>query len=143
MERNSNMVNTKKRLYKQEYAIELFSIAQGDFRTVKALLSVSDPGRPENILFLTQQTVEKAVKAVLIFQQISFPMVHDLGILIALLPDRLMPPNGFNLTELNPYASIRRYEEGKIPLIKDEVEGAVQAATEVLEWAHNIISKKP
>ncbi len=50
-----------------------------------------------------------------------------------------MPPEGFALTELNPFASIRRYEEGQLPLTIDEIESALNAAQKVAHWAISIV----
>lgn len=134
------MTQNKKKLFKKEYAKELLRIAKGDLESAKLLSKHISSGRPENIVFLAQQAAEKAIKAVLIHLQISFPLVHDMGILIALLPQDKMPPGGFALTELNPYASIRRYEEGPLPLSKDEIEVSLQASEDVAVWAEEIIS---
>lgn len=96
-------------------------------------------GRPENTVFLAQQSVEKFIKAVLVHLQIPFPAVHDLGILVALLPDEKMPPEGFALTELNPFASLRRYQEGDIPLSTEELEASVDIADRVSLWAKALL----
>jgi len=79
------MVQSKDILFKKEYAQHLFKIAQGDLDSAAALMAAKTLGRPENILYMIQQSVEKSLKAVLIHKQIAFPLVHDLGILIALL----------------------------------------------------------
>ena len=126
--------NLRKRLYKKEYAKELLKIAAGDLDSAVAL-SNANSGRPENIIFLVQQSVEKYIKAVLVHQQIGFPVVHDLGILVALLPDEKMPPEGFGLTELNPFATVRRYEEGQTPLTKEEITTSLETAHKVSQWA--------
>ncbi len=131
--------NLKKRLYKKEYSKELLNIASGDLDSALALSKVNS-GRPENIIFLVQQSVEKYIKAVLVHLQIGFPVVHDLGILVALLPDDKMPPEGFGLTELNPFATVRRYEEGLIPLTKEEIATSLSTAQKVAEWAKTITS---
>ncbi len=102
-------------------------------------LSKANTGRPENIVFLAGQSVEKSIKSVLVHLQIAFPLVHDLGILVALLPDDKIPPEGFALTELNPFASIRRYEEGQLQLTIDEIESALNAAQNVADWATSIV----
>lgn len=128
------MVQTKNILFKKEYANHLFEIAKGDLSSAAALLSAAKPGRIENILFMIQQSVEKSLKAVLIHKQISFPLVHDLGILIAFLPQVDYPPGGFDWAELNPYASVRRYEDGAIPISREEIEAAFSAAQLVHEW---------
>ena len=98
-------------------------------------LSKVNSGRPENIIFLVQQSVEKYIKSVLVHLQIAFPVVHDLGILVALLPDDKIPPEGFGLTELNPFATVRRYEEGPIPLTKEEIATSLSTAQKVADWA--------
>ena len=67
--------------------------------------------------------------------------VPDLGILIALLPEADYPPGGFDWTALNPYASIRRYEEGNLPLTLEEIEVAYRALLPLLEWARSHVAK--
>lgn len=134
------MISNQKRLFKKEYAFELFHIAQGDFDSA-AELSAAKSGRKENVIYLVQQSVEKSLKALLVHQQIPFPLVHDLGIILGLLPDSLIPPNGFKLVDLNPYASVRRYEEGSLKLTESEIQSALQAGKEVLKWVEQHIGK--
>jgi HEPN domain-containing protein len=131
--------NFKKQLFPKEYARELLKIAQGDLDSAVGLSQVN-AGRPENIIFLSQQSVEKSIKSVLVHLQIAFPLVHDLGILVALLPDDKIPPEGFALTELNPFASVRRYEEGQLPVTKEEIEVVLDTAQKVAQWAILIIA---
>lgn len=128
--------NLKKQLFPKDYSKELLTIAKGDLESAIGLSTIKT-GRPENIIFMAQQAVEKYIKAVLVHLQIAFPLVHDLGILIALLPDDKMPPEGFALTELNPFASVRRYEEGQIPLTKEEITAALEITQKVALWADN------
>lgn len=130
------MTKNKNILFDKNYASELLKIAEGDLQTAAALIESKSPGRPENILYMIQQSVEKSLKTVLIKKQIAFPMIHDLGILIALLPTQDYPPGGFDWSALNPYASIRRYEEGPIPLSLDEITSSYKAALLVIAWAH-------
>ena len=129
------MTSNKNILFQPEYANQLLVIAAGDLQTAKALIESPQPGRKENILYMIQQTVEKALKAVLIFKQIPFPLVHDLGILIALLPVADYPPGGFDLAALNPFASVRRYEQGALPITREEMEASFEASKLVVEWA--------
>lgn len=91
---------------------------------------------------MVQQSTEKYIKSVLVHLQISFPAVHDLGILVALLPDDKIPPEGFGLTELNPFATVRRYEEGHLPLSESEIEISISTAKQVAIWSMNILSKE-
>lgn len=131
--------NFQKRLYKKEYARELLKIAEGDLGSALAL-SKTNEGRLENIIFLVQQAVEKYIKAVLVHLQIAYPAVHDLGILVALLPDDKMPPEGFALSELNPFASVRRYHEGDTALTPEEIKTSIEVAKKVDQWAKSIVS---
>lgn len=131
--------NLKKQLFPQVYAKELMKIATGDFASAMALYQINS-GRPENIVFMAQQSVEKSIKAVLVQLQIAFPLVHDLGILVALLPDEKAPPEGFALAELNPFASVRRYEEGQLPLTGEEIKSTLEISQKVIEWAKGIIN---
>lgn len=132
--------SNKSHLFKPEYSKTLLNIAIGDLETANSLLTSPKPGRIENILYMIQQSVEKSLKAVLVKKQIAFPMVHDLGILIALLPSDEYPPGGFDWTALNPYASIRRYEEGHLPISNEELNSAYQAALLVIDWSKNKIN---
>lgn len=133
------MTPNKNILFLPEYAPNLLNIAKGDLMTADALIKATHPGRPENILYMIQQAVEKTLKAALIKKQIAFPLVHDLGILIALLPEADYPPGGFEWTALNPYASIRRYEEGNLPLTREEIISSYDAALLVIQWADNLM----
>lgn len=126
--------SNKKKLYPRVYAQELLKIANGDLDSAN-LLYKAQGGRPENIVFLAQQSVEKNIKAVLVHNQIAYPMLHDLGVLVALLPDDKMPSEGFDLMELNPFASVRRYHEGEIPLTKEEIESSLTVALNICNWA--------
>lgn len=129
------MTQSKNILFKKEYAEQLLKIALGDLETAKALIASPSPGRVENILYMIQQSVEKAIKAVLVKKQIAFPLVHEIGTLIALLKEKDYPPGGFDLTALNPYASVRRYEIGAIPVSKEELVSSYEAALRVMDWA--------
>lgn len=53
----------------------------------------------------------------------------------ALIPEKYTPPFGYDLTELNQFATSRRYEEGSYTLSEQEVTIAVQAAETIHKWA--------
>lgn len=130
-----------KKKFKKQYASEILRIAKGDLESAE-VLSKSKSGRKENVVFLAQQAIEKALKSVLVHHQVAIPFVHDLGALVALLPDPVSPPGGFDLIQLNPYASIRRYEEGSSPLTEEEIQIVMDAAKSVIKWAVNLIGKE-
>jgi hypothetical protein len=74
--------------------------------------------------------------------RIPFPLVHELGTLVALLPDSKAPPGSFDLAALNPYASVLRYEEPNAELTRPEVEASLAAVQSVINWAQNEVIKK-
>ena len=69
--------------------------AQTDLRAAQTLLN-SGEFFTRQICFLAQQTAEKAIKAILVFEEVNFPKSHDL--------DRLrdMIPNGWKFKKIFP-----------------------------------------
>lgn len=52
-----------------------------------------------------------------------------------------MPDEGFELMELNPFASVRRYHEGDVPLTKEEIEASLKVARNIASWAKANIAR--
>ena len=118
--------------FNPSYAKELLEIAQQDLESAKVLATFWERGRIENIFFLIQQSVEKALKAYLCHRYQEFPMVHDLGILLGKMDQ--LPPHGYNLVSFSQFAGIRRYETGKSQLDKGDIDVALSCGGEVLDW---------
>jgi HEPN domain-containing protein len=131
----------KEQVFKKPYAKELIAIAFGVLESAKGLQS-SSRGRPENICYLAQQVIEKALKAVLVWKQIPFPLIHDANALVAKLSPQDQPPHGYDLGELNQFASVRRYEEGAVELTDDQIQTAINVAEEIWNWANQKITKE-
>ena len=121
-------------LFEKVYAAELLRIAGGDLESAQAL-SEAPKGRRENICFLAQQSIEKSLKAVLVWHQIPFPLVHDAGILVAKMPAGANPPSGYDLSVLTSFATVRRYEEGRAKLTKEAIDSTLSTAAAVFKWA--------
>jgi HEPN domain-containing protein len=129
----------KTRKYLPEYAFELLRLAEADLASGRALIAAGV--RIENSCYHFQQTVEKALKAVLVNQGIAFPSTHDLNVLILLLPAGLAElPNSHDIPELNIYGTQRRYEEGPTPATSEDATQAENMAALALGWAKNICS---
>ena len=129
------------RLFKAEYAHELLDIAHSDLLTAKALTNVIGIRR-ENILFHVEQAIEKALKAVLCYKLLPIPLTHDLNLIIDRLARVGLPPGGYALNDLTPFATIRRYEEGKFLITADDMSNSVRSAEAVLVWATQLLSMK-
>ncbi len=133
----------QEKLFPQEYSVELMAIARDDFKSANALATVwisSKSGRPENILFMAQQALEKALKAVLCKKGLPIPLVHDVGILIAKLPAEPSPPFGYELASLNEFAAIRRYQQGSDIITPTEISESLAKVDEALNWCESQLS---
>ena len=87
---------------------------------------------PRQICFLAQQAAEKAIKAVLVFEEVDFPKNHDLDRLRDLIPDGWKVKKTFpDLAALTIWAVESRYP-GDVP---DVVEAE---ARETFSLAQNV-----
>lgn len=127
----------KDRLFKKAFAIELFRIAENDLQAARTL--ASDPlVRRETALLMVQQSIEKAFKAVLCKHEIPIPQTHDLSLIV----DRMNASStqlpaliaNTDFDELTPFATLRRYEEGRFEIVDDDMAGAITLAERVLDW---------
>ena len=103
-----------------------------------ARLGKDDPGVLRNQLaFHAQQAAEKAIKAVLLQNQVRFPKTHDLEALIELAKLARLPwPFGpQEIAALTPYAVELRYPGGFADVDKQELDDAIASAEKVLQWA--------
>lgn len=134
-------MNSRKeeRIYPKQYSFELLTIAGGDLASAKSLQNGT--GRKENIVYMSQQAVEKTLKALLCFYGRPIPFTHDIGALVGLLSAvSLVPPGGFDLTDLTPFATIRRYQEGVAGLEEDDILASIKMAEDVLMWAQKLMN---
>jgi HEPN domain-containing protein len=133
-------LRSQERRFQPAYAVELLRIAQADHASGRFLRSgvASAAVRPENAAFHFQQAIEKSLKAVLCHRGQAIPLVHDVGILLARLPDDLEPDFGYELADFDEYAGIRRYEEGHIRLDESDLEAMDAMCEKVLFWARGV-----
>lgn len=85
--------------------------AEQDLRTAETMASKDVGAAPDTICFLSQQAVEKYLKAFLVHHRVAFPKTHALDALLDLAVgvepslDTLRP----SLITMNPYAVEYRY----------------------------------
>lgn len=94
----------------------------------------------ETLCFHAQQSVEKAIKAVLVFLGIRFPKTHNIGVLLDLLPAGI--PQDAVLEEaasLTEYAVSSRYPGEAEDVTKEELAAAIGIVERVLAWASEIV----
>jgi HEPN domain-containing protein len=99
---------------------------------------------PEQICFHAQQTVEKAIKAVLLYRGIKFPLVHDIEELLEVArQEKLQLPDwAEDMVELTPYAVEVRYPGYEEVIQETEVEQALDIAQRAIMWAKSVLVAK-
>jgi HEPN domain-containing protein len=135
----------QERRFDPEYGRTLLAIAEKDFTTARFTEGGVSSGevRPENVLFLYQQSIEKLLKAVLCRLELPVPLVHDLGVFLAKLPEGSQPEVGYEINRLNEFAGVRRYEEGGLRYEPEDLQDARALTEQLLEWAGRFMDTAP
>ena len=110
-------------------------LAQRDQRAFETLNRQCKEEDFPNAAFHAQQSVEKAIKAVLSLHQVSFSRIHDLVELAGRARDTglKLPLPDDTLYRLTPYAVEFRYNDETMPLIQPDV--AQHAVQTFIQWA--------
>lgn len=95
----------------------------------------------EDICFDCQQSVEKALKALMVLKNIEFEYTHNIGLLVKTLEDNHIevPDNIKKSASLSVYAVRTRYpgDEEEDPVTKSEFQEALKLAELVFQWVEN------
>ena len=93
----------------------------------------------EDMCFDCQQSVEKALKALMVFKNIEFEYTHNIGLLIKTLEDNdiEVPDNIKRSASLSVYAVETRYPGEKEPVTAEEFQEAFNMAEIVFQWVEN------
>lgn len=84
---------------------------------------------PRNVCYLSQQSVEKALKAIFVFLNISFARIHDLEALYAKLPSDIKDKlNLEGLSELSEWAVEARYPGDATPPSQEDAHFSISVA---------------
>lgn len=97
----------------------------------------------EDLCYHAQQAAEKAVKGVLLKQNVRFPYTHDIAALLKLIRDsRLDVPAEVREAEvLSAYAVAGRYPGVVETVTPGDHEEAVRLAETVLAWAERLVAE--
>jgi len=110
--------------------------AETDLRAAYALLD-GEEFFPRQICFLSQQCAEKAIKAILIYEEVDFPKNHDLDRLRDLVPNGWKVKKQFpDLAELTIWSVESRYP-GDMP---DALEHEAREILQLAESLFNTVS---
>lgn len=111
--------------------------ARSDLRLAR--LAVGQDVLPEQICFHAQQTVEKALKAILLVRQVEFPLTHDLEELLSIfaVAGIDVPAEIQEAGTLTPYAVETRYPGFWGEISETDVRHALALAQSALDWAED------
>ncbi len=128
----------QEKIFDPKYSEELLRISLGDLATAQTLCDAFKQGKPlrvENIFYLAHQAIEKALKGYLVWSKKPVPFVHELGSLVAKIAIETEElPFGYEISQLDSFASMRRYEEGHVTLSVEEAEMVVKLAETCVSW---------
>ncbi len=114
--------------------------AESDLNLARVIRERADV-LPEQACFHAQQAAEKALKAVLLFNGIDFPLIHDIEELLELAKqNKMVPPQEVSdASALTPYAVEARYPGHVEQVTPSDVDEAIHLAESVLRWASEIL----
>ncbi len=118
--------------------VDWLNRASGDFR----LAQIYEPGiYYEDLCFHCQQAVEKAIKAVLIKNEIDIVKTHDIKLLLNLVPVFVSTPiNPREAALMTRYAVVTRYPGDYNAVTEDHWKQALKIAEKTLNWAKEQIN---
>lgn len=134
------MTKIRRQKFKKETSHKLLKVANDDFYSA-SILSTAPKFRPETVLYHVQQSIEKAIKSVLIYKELSVLLTRDLDVLIAELPDDVSKNLPSGVGELTQYATIRRYLDGEELIEADDIRESLSVAEVFLNWASGIVNQ--
>lgn len=133
----------KDKIFKREFGTELFRIAENDLVAARTL-NGDEAVRKETAMLMVQQSIEKALKALLCHAGAPIPQTHDLSLLV----DRLSATGmtlpsliaNTDFDELTPFATLRRYEDGHFEIDESDMAGTLGLAESILSWVKGEIA---
>jgi HEPN domain-containing protein len=127
----------KDKVFKKQFASELFRIAQNDLQAAKTL-NADALVRKETAMLMIQQCVEKSLKALLCSVEAGIPQTHDLSLIVDRI--RLASINiptivaNTDFEDLTPFATLHRYEDGNFEISEEDMQQAIELATIIIDW---------
>ena len=117
--------------------------AESDLKVAALALEAGKDCPTDAVAFHAQQCAEKYIKALLVFNGVDFPKIHDLGELIALLPSG----TGISLPmeeerRLTTYATVTRYPGDYEPISLAEARRAIKIAERIREEVRKLLPEE-
>ncbi len=98
----------------------------------------------EDLCFDCEQAVEKALKALLVSIDVSFPRTHSISHLIELIEEHsiMVPDEIKDSISLTAYAVSTRYPGDFEPVDEQEYQETLETAEKVFNWVRKIIENE-
>jgi len=117
--------------------------AENDFKNAAYTLEMGDECPTDTVCFHAQQCIEKYLKALLTYKDISFPKTHDIEALVVSLPNSLRPNlNDKEQSQLADYATVTRYPGDYEPISLNEARKAVAMARRIRREIRKLLPKR-
>ncbi|MBI5244305.1 MAG: HEPN domain-containing protein [Elusimicrobia bacterium] len=116
--------------------------AENDLKTAAHTLRMGGGCPTDTVCFHAQQCVEKYLKGLLVFQEISFPRTHDIGELAAAAQGKVR--RSFSVEEqrrLTNYAAVTRYPGNYEPISLAEARSSVRVARRIRKVIRRLLPK--
>lgn len=114
--------------------------ADDDFKMANHAFTMGADCPFASLCFHVQQCVEKYIKTLLVLHEIDFPMTHDIGRLIQLLPVDISLPIDVSTQELLAnYAVTARYPGDDEPVTMAEARRALSVMRKVRKVVRSIL----
>jgi len=125
-----------------DVALAWMQHARSDLQLARVAVRARDV-LPEGACFHAQQCAEKALKALLLHQEVPFPRTHSIEVLLDLLKaGGVSIPNGVDEAfALSEYAIQTRYPGEWEPVTKAEARRAIEQAGLVLAWVETLLEQ--
>lgn len=124
-------------------AREWVTKAENDLKTAVHTLTMGEDCPTDMVCFHAQQCVEKYLKASLVFNSIDFPKIHDIGELVALLPQATSLDTTIEeQRRLTEYATVTRYPGDYEPISLVEAREAVEIAQRIRDEIRSLLPKE-
>lgn len=127
---------------KMDLIYKWFKKAEDDLIVAKHLFKDLHPIQTEIICYHAQQSIEKALKGFLVYNNIEAPKTHDLVVLCRMCAniDRAFKEKIDDCAVLTLYSTITRYPN-EIEMDENEAASAIEKAQEIHDFSAGMISE--
>lgn len=130
-------------LTNKDVAEEWLNYAENDLEVAKTIF---EKGESFNsiVMFHAPQAAEKAIKTILIAEEILYPKTHDLNKLLTLMEDKKNFPSKLYtlIAAFEEFGVDVRYPDREILITEKDILNVISSSSEIIKIAHEQINLK-